>query len=287
MEDFDIKGFISYLEKGKIINSMMEDVAYMFPPVGDKIAVFHKKDPQGGAYRVHTDSPTTALVRRQDAEAKIEEITTLLLKQDNHQSEVIQKIDAQNQELINENKRLRKLLDKAVSELEKDDNEWDEEFSKLEEDYSELEKELKQVKEDRETLFYKLSLSERRLNEISEIYDRMVKESNLVEKEIISITYEDFAQKVKEAIESDKTFPHEEFMERLRNKLVDKDDGWVYRKDSSMPYQNWKPFEDGQMVEVSNMYGPSLKGLAETFWWGYETYGGGIAESVIIKARKV
>lgn len=64
---------------------------------------------------------------------------------------------------------------------------------------------------------------------------------------------------------------------------------WVYRKDTSMPYQMWKPFPDEALVQVSSYYEdvPDVIGLVKNFWWGYEEEVGQVGEGVIKRARRL
>lgn len=60
-----------------------------------------------------------------------------------------------------------------------------------------------------------------------------------------------------------------------------------YRRDSSFPYQNWRPFPDEAIVKAYNAYGHSQIAPAGSLWWGYEEECGVISEGVIIKARRL
>ena len=62
---------------------------------------------------------------------------------------------------------------------------------------------------------------------------------------------------------------------------------WLERRNSAMPYQNWRPFPPTAIVQIKNAFGDSRIGPAGSFWWGYEQEIGGIGESVITKARRL
>ena len=62
---------------------------------------------------------------------------------------------------------------------------------------------------------------------------------------------------------------------------------WLKRRDSSFPYQTWKPFPDDAIVLVKNIYEDRNIGPAKDFWWGYEQDGRGTAEGVIIAAKRL
>jgi hypothetical protein len=62
---------------------------------------------------------------------------------------------------------------------------------------------------------------------------------------------------------------------------------WKWRRNAPMPYQEWRAFPKGTVVEVSNAYGDVRQGLVEDFWWGYEQEMGQVGEGVIIKAREI
>lgn len=65
---------------------------------------------------------------------------------------------------------------------------------------------------------------------------------------------------------------------------------WLNRRDSTFPYQTWKPFEDDDYVEVSSNTVPwkdedTHRDYAKTLWWGWtdSPYESG---TVIRRARK-
>ena len=62
---------------------------------------------------------------------------------------------------------------------------------------------------------------------------------------------------------------------------------WVYRRDSSFPYQTWKPFPDDAIVLVKGIDGDRNIGPAKDFWWGYEDGFSGPTEGVIIAAKRL
>lgn len=65
---------------------------------------------------------------------------------------------------------------------------------------------------------------------------------------------------------------------------------WKMRVDAGMPYQAWKPFPPEAIVQVRSAYYPDVPdniGPASSFFWGYETEFGDVAESVICKARRL
>lgn len=62
---------------------------------------------------------------------------------------------------------------------------------------------------------------------------------------------------------------------------------WVHRREAAMPFQTWMPFEPDDIVQVKNAHGDSATGPARLFWWGYETWGGVVTETVITSARRL
>lgn len=62
---------------------------------------------------------------------------------------------------------------------------------------------------------------------------------------------------------------------------------WVYRRNSTYPYQTWKPFPAEAIVQVSNAYGDKRIAKSGDLWWGYEEENGRAAEGVISKARRL
>lgn len=60
---------------------------------------------------------------------------------------------------------------------------------------------------------------------------------------------------------------------------------WINRRDSALPYQEWRAFEPYEIVQVANAYGDKRIGQAKDFWWGYEQDMGEISEGTIVKAR--
>lgn len=63
---------------------------------------------------------------------------------------------------------------------------------------------------------------------------------------------------------------------------------WLERfEDAPMPYQDWQPFNQTDVVEVENKYGEARTGLVSNFWWGYETEMGQTGEGVICRVRRI
>ncbi len=65
---------------------------------------------------------------------------------------------------------------------------------------------------------------------------------------------------------------------------------WSKRWDSSMPFQDWKPFPEDAIVQVRSCYWPDVSdsiGPASSFFWGYEEELGEIGEGVITRARRL
>lgn len=77
------------------------------------------------------------------------------------------------------------------------------------------------------------------------------------------------------------------YFERLmreQQERADKEAPWQLRRESTMPYQNWRPFSPGDLVEVENGLGDKRMGLASLFDWGWVPDD---PEHVITKARLV
>lgn len=62
---------------------------------------------------------------------------------------------------------------------------------------------------------------------------------------------------------------------------------FLHRRDSSMPYQTWKPFPPEAIVVVYNAYGDRKVDLAKNLWWGYEMESNQIGEGVIIRVKRL
>ena len=65
---------------------------------------------------------------------------------------------------------------------------------------------------------------------------------------------------------------------------ADKEAPWQLRRESTMPYQNWRPFNPGDLVEVENGLGDKRMGVVSSFDWGWVPDD---PEHVITKARLV
>lgn len=62
---------------------------------------------------------------------------------------------------------------------------------------------------------------------------------------------------------------------------------FLQRLNAFMPYQDWRPFPDDAIVQVKNNCGHSTIGLSKDFWWGFEYDFDGVAEGVIMEARRL
>lgn len=64
---------------------------------------------------------------------------------------------------------------------------------------------------------------------------------------------------------------------------------WKFRSEIAMPFQPWNHgLPNGTIVQVRSFYHPDVPdniGLVESFWWGYETDFGDVAEGVISSYR--
>ena len=77
------------------------------------------------------------------------------------------------------------------------------------------------------------------------------------------------------------------YFERLmreQQERADKEAPWQLRRESTMPYQNWRPFNPGDLVEVENGLGDKRMGIVSSFDWGWVPDD---PEHVITKARLV
>ena len=63
--------------------------------------------------------------------------------------------------------------------------------------------------------------------------------------------------------------------------------GFKYRRNSGLPYQNWNAFPPEAIVLVYNYYGDRKIAIAGDLWWGYEEELGDIGEGVIAKAKRL
>jgi hypothetical protein len=62
---------------------------------------------------------------------------------------------------------------------------------------------------------------------------------------------------------------------------------FIYRLDSSLPYQTWNAFPPEAIVLVYNAYGDGTIDQAKNLWWGFEREFGKISEGVIVKAKRL
>jgi len=59
------------------------------------------------------------------------------------------------------------------------------------------------------------------------------------------------------------------------------------RRDSSMPFQEWRAFPPDAIVLVKNAFGDRRIDIAGNLWWGYEEELGDIGEGVIVAAKRL
>lgn len=59
------------------------------------------------------------------------------------------------------------------------------------------------------------------------------------------------------------------------------------RRNSSMPFQEWRAFPDDAIVLVKNAFGDTRIDVAGNLWWWYEEEFGSIGEGVIVSARRL
>lgn len=62
---------------------------------------------------------------------------------------------------------------------------------------------------------------------------------------------------------------------------------YLFRRDSSTPYQAWNVFPPEAIVQVENAFGDSRIAVAGSLWWGYGQELGSLSEGVIVKARRL
>ena len=62
---------------------------------------------------------------------------------------------------------------------------------------------------------------------------------------------------------------------------------FIYRSNSSFPFQTWNAFPPEAIVLVYNAYGDGKIDIAKNLWWGYERELGSIGEGVIVKAKRL
>ena len=63
--------------------------------------------------------------------------------------------------------------------------------------------------------------------------------------------------------------------------------GFLDRRDSGLPFQNWNAFPPEAIVMVKNAYGDCRIDQAKNLWWGYEIECGAIGEGVIVQAKRL